>query len=229
MLVLALLITSMAVNVAGAEEAGIKDTGTKNVATATNKEVGTKEVAAADYRLGAGDVLNVGVWGKEDLQAKELVVKPDGKISFPLVGEVQAAGVTTGELTGTMTTAISEYVKNPQVTINVSKFHTTRVYVLGMVAKPGLYELEKQHNLLDAIGMAGSYTKEAAKKKVVIIRKDQQGDPIKVNLMNIWEKGDMTQNYALEDGDVVYLSDNGQINISSILATAYQLKTTITN
>ena len=222
MLVLALFITSMAVNVAGAEEAGIKDTGTKEVATAAQKEV-----APADYLLGAGDVLNVGVWGKEDLQAKELVIKPDGKIAFPLVGEIQAAGVTTVALTTTMTTALSEYVKNPKVTVNVTKFHTTRVYVLGMVTKPGLYELEKQHNLLDAIGMAGSYTKEAAKKRVVIIRKDQQSTPIKVNLMDIWEKGDMSQNYALGDGDVVYLADNGQINIGSILATAYQLKTTI--
>ena len=195
MLVLALFITGMTVNVVGAE----------------------------DYRLGAGDVLTVGVWGYEDLQAKELVVRPDGNIDFPLVGEVQAAGVTSAELNKQLTTGLGEYVKNPKVSVNIFKFHTTRVYVLGKVNKPGMYELEKQHNLLDAIGMAGSYTKEAAKKKVVIIRKDQTGPPIKVNLMNIWEKGDMTQNYALGDGDVVYLSDNGQIDIPSILSSAYQL------
>ena len=196
MLVLALFIASGTVNVAGAEE----------------------------YRIGAGDVLTIGVWGFEDLQGKELVVRPDGNVNFPLVGEVPAAGMTGSELTEKMTTGLSEYVKNPQVTVNVVKFHTTRVYVLGEVAKPGMYELEKQHNLLDAIGIAGSYTKEAAKKKVTIIRKDQTGDPIKVNLMNIWEKGDMTQNYALNDGDVVYLSDNGKIDIPSILSSAYQLK-----
>jgi len=195
MLVLALFIASMTVNVAGAEE----------------------------YRLSAGDVLTIGVWGYEDLQAKELVVRPDGKVDFPLVGEVQAAGIPTAELTGILTTGLSEYVKNPKVTVNVFKFHTTRVYVLGKVAKPGMYELDKQHNLLDAIGIAGSYTSEAAKKKVTIIRKDQTSPPIKVNLMNIWEKGDMTQNYALGDGDVVYLSDNGQINIPSILSAAYQV------
>lgn len=206
MLVLALFIASMTVNVAGAEEVAAKDVGTK------------------DYHLGAGDVLTIGVWGFEDLQGKELVVRPDGKVNFPLVGEVQAAGMSTEELTAKMTTGLSEYVKNPQVTVNVFKFHTTRVYVLGEVAKPGMYELEKQHNLLDAIGIAGSYTKEAAKKKVTIIRKDQTGTPIKVNLMNIWEKGDMTQNYTLNDGDVVYLSDNGKIDIPSILSSAYQLK-----
>lgn len=195
MLVLALCIASMTVNVAGAEE----------------------------YRLGAGDVLTIGVWGYENLQAKELVIRPDGKVAFPLVGEVQAAGMSAAELTGLLTTGLSDYVKDPKVTVNILKFHTTRVYVLGMVTKPGMYELEKQHNLLDAIGMAGSYTKEAAKKKVTIIRKDQTNTPIKVNLMNIWEKGDMTQNIALGDGDVVYLSDNGQINISTILSASYQL------
>ena len=225
MLVLAFFIASLAVHVVGAEEAGKKEVTTKETAT---EQLGTKAAVPADYHLGAGDVLTVGVWGREELQAKELVIKPDGKVAFPLVGEVQAAGATTEELTGTLTTGLSEYLKDPKVTVNVFKFHTTRVYVLGMVAKPGLYELEKQHNLLDAIGMAGSYTKEAAKKKVIIIRKDQTGDPIKVNLMNIWEKGDMTQNYALGDGDVVYLSDNGQINIQSILATAYQFKTAVT-
>jgi len=196
MVVLALFIVSMTVNVAGAEE----------------------------YRLSPGDVLTIGVWGYADLEAKELVVRPDGKVAFPLVGEVQAAGISPAQLTGILTTGLSEYVKEPQVTINVFKFHTTRVYVLGMVNKPGMYELEKQHNLLDAIGAAGSYTKEAAKKRVVIIRKDQTIPPIKVNLMNIWEKGDMTQNYALSDGDVVYLSDNGRIDIPTILSSAYQLK-----
>lgn len=172
MLVGALLIASMAINIAGAEEVGTKEVATKEAVT---KEIAPKEVAAKEYQLGAGDVLTIGVWGVPDLQAKEYVVRPDGKVAFPLVGEIQAAGVTTEALTTTMTTSLSEYVKNPKVTVNVTKFHTTRVYVLGMVTKPGLYELEKQHNLLDAIGMAGSYTKEAAKKKVVIIRKDQQG------------------------------------------------------
>ena len=195
MLLLALFIASMSVHVAGAEE----------------------------YRLGAGDVLTIGVWGYEDLKATEFLIRPDGKVAFPLVGEVQAAGISSAELTAILTTGLSEYMKNPKVTVNISRFHTIRVYVLGMVTRPGLYELEKQHNLLDAIGIAGSYTKEAAKKKVIIIRKNQTSVPIKVNLMNIWEKGDMTQNYALGDGDVVYLADNGQINFSSILSAAYQL------
>ena len=170
---------------------------------------------AEEYRLGPGDVLTFGVWGYEDLQVKEMAIRPDGKVAFPIVGEINALGTSTGQLTELVTEGLSHYINDPKVTVNIIKFRTTRVYVLGEVMKPGMYELEKQHNLLDALGAAGSYTRSAAKKKVYIIRKDQTNTPIKVNLMNIWEKGDMTQNYALGDGDVVYLSDNGRINFAT--------------
>lgn len=169
---------------------------------------------AEDYRLGPGDVLNISVWGFEELKLEQIAIRPDGKVSFPLVGEVQAEGLTPGELAMNLTNGLSEYVKDPKVTANVFKFRTTRVYVLGEVSKPGLYELEKQHNLLDAIGAAGGYTKDAAKKKVHIIHADQTGKPVEVNLLNLLQRGDMTQNYALREGDVVYLSKNGRIDFA---------------
>lgn len=200
MFVLALFIMSMSVNVALAEE----------------------------YRLGPGDVLTIGVWGYAELQIKEVVVRPDGKIAFPLVSEVQAAGMSSGELTDSLVKGLSKYIKDPKVTVNVFKFRTTRVYVLGQVTKPGLYEMEKQHNLLDAISMAGSYTKDAAKKKIFIIRKDQKGKPLQANLLNLLKNGDMTQNYVLGDGDVVYLSDNGRIDFANDIlpwvSATYQIK-----
>ncbi|WP_378950822.1 polysaccharide biosynthesis/export family protein [Pelosinus sp. sgz500959] len=186
-LILAMLLVSMAIGVVNAEE----------------------------YRLGPGDVLNVTVWGYEDLQVKELIVRPDGNIAFPLVGEVKAAGTSAGTLTENLTQGLSGYVKDPKVTVNVLKFHTTRVYVLGEVVKPGMYEIERDHNLLDAIGIAGGYTKNAAKKQVMILHKGKMDAPIKANLLNILQKGDMTQNYVLGEGDVVYLTDNGKINFAT--------------
>ncbi|SDF71546.1 polysaccharide biosynthesis/export family protein [Sporolituus thermophilus] len=169
---------------------------------------------AGDYRLGPMDVLNIGVWGYEELQIEQLAIRPDGKIAFPLVGEVQAAGLTPGELADALAQGLSAYVKDPKVTVNVLKFRTTRVYVLGEVPKPGLYELEKQHNLLDAIGAAGGYTKDAAKKKVHIIRKDKPNEVYKVDLVRLLNHGDLTQNYALNEGDVVYLSKNNRIDFA---------------
>lgn len=188
---------------------------------------------AGEYKLGANDILTIGVWGYEELKLEELAVRPDGKIAFPLVGEVQAAGKTVSELTDALTTGLSVYVKEPIVTVNILKFRTTRVYVLGEVQKPGMYEIERSHNLLDAIGMAGSYTKNAAKKKVHIIRQDTAAKPIKANLLNLLTKGDMSQNYALHDGDVVYLSDNGRIDFAKDIlpwiSATYQISETQNN
>lgn len=176
---------------------------------------------AAEYRLGSGDILTMTVWNyqqtdqSQQTQLIEYAIRPDGKVAFPLVGEVKAEGLTSAELTTIITEAVGKYIKDPQVTLNVVKFRTVRVYVLGEITKPGLYEIERQHRLLDAIGLAGSYTKGAAKKNVFIYHKDQTGDPIKANLLNLLNKGDMTQNYELVDGDVVYLSDNGRIDFAT--------------
>ena len=186
---------------------------------------------ASDYTLDYGDVLSISVWGFDEfkeLQPKEILIRPDGKISFPLAGEIDATGQTAAMLTETIATRLSTYIKNPQVSVNVLKFRTTRVYVLGKVNKPGLYEIEKQHNLLDAIGMAEGYTSDAAKKKVHIIKKASPNkEVLRANLLDLLEKGDMTQNYALADGDVVYLSDNGAINFARdvlpFLSAAYQV------
>lgn len=173
---------------------------------------------AAEYRLQPGDVLGIDVWGYDEFikngtnSSAGIMIRPDGKLAFSVAGELQASGLTAAELTGLITEKLAGYMIAPKVSINIIKFHTTRIYVLGEVNKPGLYEIDKQHNLLDAIGMASGYTKEAAKKNIFIIRK---GDgPLKANLFQLLKKGDVTQNFALEDGDVVYLSSNGRIDFA---------------
>ncbi|HWR45849.1 polysaccharide biosynthesis/export family protein [Sporomusa sp.] len=171
-------------------------------------------IVAQDYQLGAGDVLTINVWGFDELKIDQLPIRPDGKISIPLSGELQAAGMTPGELATTITSKLGQYIKDPVVSVNVFKFRTTRVYVFGEVVKPGMYEIEKQHNLIDALGSAGSYTRDAAKKKVYIIRKEQTNAPLKVNLLNLLEKGDMSQNVTLNDGDIVYLTKNNRIEFA---------------
>lgn len=169
---------------------------------------------AKDYVLGPGDVLAVSVWGFEELQAKDMIIRPDGKIAFPLAGELQAAGLTSLELTQKLTSSLAEYVINPLITVNIQKYRTTRVYVLGEVAKPGMYEIDKDHTVLDAIGIAGSYTKAAAKRKVHIISKDKPNQPRKINLLDLLEKGDITQNVSLKEGDIVYLSKSNRVEFA---------------
>lgn len=184
-------------------------------------------VFAEDYKLGPGDVLTINVWGYENLEVKELAVRPDGKISFPMAGDIQAQGKSVVEVTEELTTSLGKYLKDPQVAVNVLKFRTIRVYVLGNVNKPGMYEIEKQHNLLDAIGMAEGYTDKAAKKKIFIIHKDTTNKMTSANLLNLLNKGDMSQNYSLADGDVVYLANNGKIDFAKdilpFVSAAYQV------
>ena len=181
---------------------------------------------AEDYQLAVGDVLEISVYGYEELQMKQIAIRPDGKLAFPLVGEVVAAGLRPVELSKQLQQSLAQYVKNPQVTVNIIKYHTVRIYVLGEVNRPGMYELEKQYNLLDAIGAAGGYTKYAAWKAVYVVRKES-GTYQAANLEKLLKKGDLSQNYPLSEGDVVYLGKNGISFVNDILpyiAAAYQIK-----
>ena len=104
---------------------------------------------------------------------------------------------------------------NPVLSVNIMRFGTDRIYVLGEVNQPGAYELDKSRNLLDAIGAARGWTKDAAKTKVFIIRKDQNGKPpLKVDLMALLKEGDTSKNYPLQQGDVVYLTENHRIDFA---------------
>ncbi|HYH03939.1 MAG TPA: polysaccharide biosynthesis/export family protein [Bacillota bacterium] len=180
-----------------------------------------------DYRLGPGDVLEISVWGYEELRNPQLVIRPDGKIGFPLIEEVEAAGLTPAELNNKLTTALAKYIIDPKVTVNVIKFRKTRVYVLGEVYRPGLCEIENEHNLLDAIGVAGGFTKAADKKKVYLVRKGQTEQYTIVNLEKLIKKGDLSQNFQLSEGDVVFLARRKADYINDILpfiSALYQIR-----
>ena len=187
---------------------------------------------AGEYIMCPGDQLDIVVIGNEDINTtapagNKYIVRPDGKLSFPLVGETDTTGLTVSQFTNMLQDKLAEYLVKPQVTVNISQLGTTRVYVLGEVKKPGLYELVKSHNVLDAIGIAEGYTKDAAKKKVFLIHKDHKGEPIKINLNDLLKKGDTSQNYYLVEGDLLYLTDNGRIDftrdILPLISVAYMV------
>ncbi|MGE4589165.1 MAG: polysaccharide biosynthesis/export family protein [Acidaminococcaceae bacterium] len=188
---------------------------------------------AEEYIMCPGDQLDITVLGHEDISTVvsaptgKYIVRPDGKLSFPLIGEVDITGMTIAQFTQTLEQRLSEYLVKPQVTVNIAQLGTTRVYVLGEVNKPGLYELTKSHKLLDAIGAANGFTKDAAKKKVFLVHKDHKGEPIKLNLNNILKKGDVSQNYTLVEGDLLYLTSNGRIDFAKdilpFISSAYMV------
>ncbi|MBP2639381.1 MAG: polysaccharide export protein [Firmicutes bacterium] len=189
--------------------------------------VNVQPVSAASYAIAQGDVLSIDVFGLEEMQFKEIIVRPDGKIDFPLIGEIQAAGSTPSELALTMQEKLAPFVKAPKVSVNIARFHTIKVYVLGEVNRPGIIELQYSHTVIDAIAGAGSWTKDAAKKKIHLIRYGQKSDPIVVNLLHMLKKGDTTQNYELGNGDILFLDGNGRLDwardIAPIISSSYYI------
>ena len=170
-------------------------------------------VSASDYILGAGDVVGIHIFGVSDLNIPELAIRNDGKVGMPLVGDVELAGLTPTAAADKVKGLLAYYYENPLVTVNVINFRTTRVYVLGQVNRAGSYELDREHNLMDAIGAAQGWTKDALKTKVYIVRKDKPQKPELVNLLDLLKRGDTSKNYILNDGDIVFLTDNHKVNI----------------
>jgi len=187
------------------------------------------------YKLRPGDILSITVLGYDDFApptnvngAPGFLVRPDGLFSFPLIGEVSIQDQTIGTLTEVLRSRLSEYLLAPKVTVNLARLGATRVYVLGEVVKPGSYEIEKAHNLLDAITAAGGPTKDGAKRNVYVVRQSKPGEFQKVNLLAILQKGDQSQNVALNEGDSIYLTSNGRLNFAAdilpFLTATYYIK-----
>ncbi|MGZ5493625.1 MAG: polysaccharide biosynthesis/export family protein [Thermoanaerobaculia bacterium] len=122
-----------------------------------------------DYRIGIDDVLDIAVWNVAELQ-KTVPVRPDGKISLPLVNDVVAAGLTPMELRDALTKKIAAYVQSPDVSVVVREIRSLKVSVIGQVRAPGRYDLKGPSTVLDALALAGGFTDFAARRKITILR-----------------------------------------------------------
>lgn len=159
-----------------------------------------------EYRIGPGDKLSVFVWNHPELSVA-LPVRPDGKISAPLVGEVPAVGKTPGELAKDIETGLAEYVRAPTVNVMVTEFvgaFSDQVRVIGQAAQPSIVPYRMQMTLLDVLVEVGGLTELAAGNRTRIIRRvDGKEISMSVKAQDLLEKGDMSQNVTLRPGDVV--------------------------
>lgn len=156
-----------------------------------------------DYLLGPEDILGISVW-KDEALTREVVVRPDGKISFPLVGDIQASGRTTKQLQEELTKKISEYVPDPVVTVMVLQVNSLKVYVVGKVAQPGEYKVGKCINIMQALSMAGGLTPFADSDDIVILRNNGgKQEKIKFDYGKASKGEDLEKNIELQTGDVV--------------------------
>lgn len=186
----------------------------------------TGTACAEEYYMRPGDELNIVVTQQQDLgnsstNQSPFVVRPDGNVSFPLVGEIHAEGMTVSQFTDVLQQGLARYIVNPDVSVNISKLGRVRVYVFGEVRKPGAVELEKGHTVIDAIGAAQGFTRDTAKKKIFLIHQDQPKSLIPINLNNMLKTGDMSQNVTLREGDILYLTKNHRIDFARDIAPIF--------
>ena len=159
--------------------------------------------AEADYVIQPGDVLLISVWREPDLQ-QTILVRPDGGISFPLAGDLTAAGQTVSQLTETLAGKIAKYIPSPVVTVTLQENLGNRIYVTGRVSKPGVYLINQYVDVLQAISMAGGLTPFAERGKIKILRRENGAERvIPFNYKQV-EKGQaLEQNILLRPGDTI--------------------------
>jgi polysaccharide biosynthesis/export protein len=169
----------------------------------TAKANDTSPATRQAYRLQPGDIVTVSVWKEEDLQ-REVLVRPDGALSFPLAGEINVDGRTVEELRVDLVDRLKRYVPEPVVTVAVKAIGGNRVYVIGKVARPGEFPFSSTLDVMQALSLAGGATPFAQINDIVILRRDNAGQRALPFRYGDVERGkNLKQNFELQSGDTV--------------------------
>jgi polysaccharide export outer membrane protein len=172
--------------------------------TSQATQIWSAKASSNDYRIGAGDVLEITTWKEPDLSREEVLVRTDGKISFPMLNDVQAAGLSPLELKTTMEQGLKEFVESPFVTITIKNPGSQRIYILGEVLNTGEYPLTKKLTVLQAFALAGGFTEWASKKEIILLRNEDGKDKIyRINYKEITKGRDFSQNIRLKADDTI--------------------------
>lgn len=156
-----------------------------------------------DYRIGAQDVLNISVW-KEPEITRTVPVRPDGKISLPLLNDIQAAGLTPMQLASAITEGLKKFIADPQVTVIVTEINSRRYYVLGEVGRPGAYPLLPGMTVLQALSGAGGFSQWANLNEIYVLR-TENGEQVRYpfRYKDVLKGKRTEQNIELKPGDTI--------------------------
>jgi polysaccharide export outer membrane protein len=160
-------------------------------------------VNEAEYKIGAQDVLRIDVW-KEPEISRTAPVRPDGRISLPLINDVQAAGLTATQLAAVIADGLKKYITNPQVTVGVTEINSRRVYVTGEVTKPGAFALLPNMTVLQALSSSGGFSQFAKLKSIYVLR-TENGKQVRhpFNYKDVVSGKKPELNIELHPGDVI--------------------------
>lgn len=162
-----------------------------------------QEPVSDSYKIGPGDVLNISVWKEEGMQL-EVLVKPDGGITFPLAGEIQASGLTTKALSDVLVEKLKRYIPHPNVTVSVIQSVSNKVYVIGKVNRPGEFIASGYMDVLQALTLAGGLTPYADSDEIKIIRRTDSGNQVmEFDYDEVISGERLDMNIILKAGDTV--------------------------
>lgn len=156
------------------------------------------------YVIGEADVLNIDVWKEKEI-SRQIPVRPDGKISLPLIGEIQAAGLTPLQLQDNITQDLKAYIDNPEVTVIVDSPVSHKFNVVGQVNRPGTYQLTESMTVLDAIAQAGGFKDFAKQTKIYVLRPSPGGIRVRIpfNYKKVIRGANLQENVPLKPGDTI--------------------------
>lgn len=156
------------------------------------------------YIIGESDILDIDVW-KEKEVSKQVPVRPDGKISLPLIGQIQASGLTPLQLQDNITQQLKQYISNPEVTVIVSDPRSHQINIVGQIARPGTFPLRESMTVLDAIAEAGGFKDFAKQTKIYVLRPMPGGVRVRIpfNYKDVIKGKNLQQNVQLKPGDTI--------------------------
>ncbi len=173
---------------------------------------GVAQVAAAEepYKLNPGDILQIAVWKEEGLQQQVLVL-PDGDISFPLAGHIKAAGLSPEQLQKVLQTRLKNFFADPVITVTVVQVSGNKIYVIGQVRTPGEFPANWPIDVMQALSLAGGLTTFAADKDIKVLRRDPNGKQhaLAFNYSEVSKGQQLNTNVLLQAGDVVVVPTSG--------------------
>ncbi len=173
------------------------------VANADAQSRSTSPAAVPAYRIGPEDILDISVWNNDAVN-RVVPVRPDGKISLPLVGDVQAAGLTPFALRDSLKISLASFIPDAEVSVVVREIHSFKVSVLGQVKLPGRYELRSSATVLDALALAGGFTDFAARSRILVIRQNgATSQRIQFNYSEFVDPGHGGASPTVQPGDLV--------------------------
>jgi polysaccharide biosynthesis/export protein len=174
-----------------------------SISMAEEKATEQVEAGTTHYVIGANDLLNIFVWKETDL-TQDVTVMVDGRITFPMIGEIMAKGLTVIQLKDIITEKLKNFISNPEITVIVKESRSRMIYTIGKVTTPGPYQMQPDMTVLQALSTAGGFTEWAETKSIMIVRRNKNKEVMfRFNYQDFISGKDLKQNIVLEPNDTI--------------------------